>query len=117
MSQVSRVISIKDFKPSQFRWLTLKLIEWRDPAGKLRLWESAERTTRSASGVDAVAIVAKAMSRLEPARCILVSQFRPPLDAICLEMPAGTVSIFLIGVVLHLYTARKFDIHVCFPPP
>jgi ADP-ribose pyrophosphatase len=88
---MSRIIATQDYGPKRFKWLTLKLIEWQDPAGKQRFWESCERTTRAASGVDAVAIVAKATSRYGPPQIVLVSQYRPPLDSICIELPAGLV--------------------------
>ena len=34
------------------RWVTLKKINWSDPDGKHRVWESAERKTRGSSGID-----------------------------------------------------------------
>ena len=62
-----------------------------DPSGRTRFWESAERTTRAASGVDGVAIVAKAISSSQPPQALIISQFRPPLGAPTLEIPAGLV--------------------------
>jgi 8-oxo-dGTP pyrophosphatase MutT (NUDIX family) len=91
MSEVARNIASHDYGPKRFRWLTLKLIEWQDPSGKPRFWESCERTTRAASGVDAVAIVVKAISTSAPPRIVLVSQYRPPLASTCLELPAGLI--------------------------
>jgi 8-oxo-dGTP pyrophosphatase MutT (NUDIX family) len=67
-------------------------LQWRDPHGKTRFWESAERTTRGAAGVDGVAIVAKCLLAVDqPARVAIVAQFRPPIGAVCLELPAGLV--------------------------
>jgi len=91
MSEVSRIIASTDHGPERFRWLTLKLIEWQDSSGKTRYWESCERTTRAASGVDAVAIVVKATSSSAPPKIVLVSQYRPPLATTCLEFPAGLI--------------------------
>lgn len=87
----SRIIACHDYGPKRFKWITLKLIEWQDPSGKTRFWESCERTTRAASGVDAVAIVVKAISTSSPPQVIIVSQYRPPLASICLELPAGLI--------------------------
>ena len=88
---MSRNIASHDYGPKRFKWLTLKLIEWQDPSGRTRSWESCERTTRAASGVDAVAIVVKAISTSSPPQIFLVSQYRPPLASICLELPAGLI--------------------------
>jgi ADP-ribose pyrophosphatase len=91
MSGQSRVVASSDYGPKRFKWLTLKLIEWQDGKGKQRFWESCERTTRAASGVDAVAIVVKAISKSSPPKIVLVSQYRPPLASTCLELPAGLI--------------------------
>jgi ADP-ribose pyrophosphatase len=90
---MSRIIASHDYGPKRFRWLTLKLIEWMDPTGKPRLWESCERTTRAATGVDAVAIVVKAISSktFSSPKTILVSQYRPSLASTCYELPAGLI--------------------------
>lgn len=70
-----------------------------------RVWESAERKTRPArSGVDGVGIVAiiedrsgsngsaagESDARKGPL-LVLQKQYRPPLDRICIELPAGLV--------------------------
>ena len=39
-----------------FRWLKLQKLEYQDATGKIRLWESAARTTRRGD-VDGVGIV------------------------------------------------------------
>lgn len=58
----------------------------------MRVWESAERRTRGPNGqVDGVAIVAKCVSKHQPPRIAVISQFRPPVGARCLELPAGLI--------------------------
>lgn len=89
--QPTRILAAHDYGPRRFKWLTLKLLEWRDPTGRPRLWEMAERTTRPSCGVDAVAIVARALSAAAPPQIVLVSQYRPPVDGICFELPAGLI--------------------------
>mmetsp|Transcript_45102 Transcript_45102/g.72088 ORF Transcript_45102/g.72088 Transcript_45102/m.72088 type:complete len:216 (+) Transcript_45102:340-987(+) len=74
----------------KFRWIALKRIEYNDEGGKERVWEAATRTTRKAE-VDAVFIVATLVSKDKEPQILLVSQFRPPTEAYCLEFPAGLV--------------------------
>lgn len=62
------------------------MMQWRDPKGKLRKWESAERSTRAACGVDGVAIIAHVTGVGGPPRVILESQFRPPQGNVCIEV-------------------------------
>ncbi|KAL0049573.1 hypothetical protein WJX82_005166 [Trebouxia sp. C0006] len=88
---MSKQLEKTDFGPDGFKWLTLKRIVYQDPSGRKRLWESAERTTRAASGCDAVAIIAKVRSKSEPLRIILEAQYRPSQDAMVVEMPAGLI--------------------------
>ncbi|KAK9807593.1 hypothetical protein WJX72_003628 [[Myrmecia] bisecta] len=88
---MSRVLEKKDFGATGFRWLTLKRITYQDPEGRQRQWESAERTTRPDCGVDGVAIIARVLSATEPPKIILEAQFRPPQDAIVIELPAGLI--------------------------
>lgn len=65
-------------------------MQWIDPHGRKRFWESAERTTRSSSGVDGVAVIARVTSR-DPPGIVIISQFRPPVNCYCLELPAGLI--------------------------
>lgn len=69
--------------------------------------ESASRKTRGKSGVDAVSVLAlishpkstllarqrdpTIVSTAEPLSTVLVLQFRPPVNAICVELPAGLI--------------------------
>jgi ADP-ribose pyrophosphatase len=87
------VVADDDFGPRGFRWLTLRRLTWRGADGRTRHWELASRRGRAAAaGVDAVAVVARvAPHDGHPARCVVISQFRPPLGRACLELPAGLV--------------------------
>jgi ADP-ribose pyrophosphatase len=86
------VKSKTDYSPKGFRWLQLQRIEWVGPDGRSRFWESLERSTtvqdaHNVDGADAVAVVAKTTDD----SMLVIKQFRPPLDAYCLELPAGLI--------------------------
>lgn len=69
----------------------LSRIEYSDPNGKTRLWESAERRTRPKGGdIDGVGILAIVEKPTGP-EIILQKQYRPPVDKVCIEVPAGLV--------------------------
>lgn len=68
-------------------------ITYRDPKGTTRIWESGERLTRPKNcDIDAVGILAiidnPATGRRE---LLLQKQYRPPLDKVVVEVPAGLV--------------------------
>lgn len=66
-------------------------IEYEDQAGKTRRWEAAQRTTRRANAeVDAVHIVAL-LQKPGGQEILLQKQFRPPVNKICIEFPAGLI--------------------------
>lgn len=50
-----------------------------------------ERRTTASGGVDAVAVVARAVQRHNEPQALVISQYRPALGAYCLEMPAGLI--------------------------
>ena len=59
--------------------------------GKKRTWESAERSTRpKKSPIDGVGIVAILQKPLGP-ELLLQKQFRPPINKVVIEVPAGLV--------------------------
>lgn len=66
-------------------------ISWSDQTGKSRIWEAASRKTRGKSGVDAVAIATIIRHPKNPPSTIIILQYRPPVDAVCVELPAGLV--------------------------
>lgn len=64
---------------------------YKDPLGKERTWESAERSTRpAASEIDGVGIIA-ILSKSSGPEIVLQKQFRPPINKVVIEIPAGLV--------------------------
>ena len=59
--------------------------------GKERVWEAAARKTRGSSGVDAVAIAPILRHPSRPASTMIILQYRPPVEAYCVEFPAGLI--------------------------
>lgn len=88
----SELIAKSDFGPAGFHWLTLSRIQYKDPSGRERIWECAERKTRvGADGVVGVAILALVRSQIAPLQLVLVSQFRPSQGNHVIEVPAGLI--------------------------
>ena len=77
------------------RWLSLSTLDYEDATGRKRKWDMATRTTKKPemNGVDGVAIVALLRQRDKPeaVEMLLVEQFRPPLNAVTVELPAGLI--------------------------
>eukprot|EP00727_Mastigamoeba_balamuthi_P014403 m51a1_g9588 ADP-ribose diphosphatase, putative (225) ;mRNA; f:1015250-1016152 len=71
------------------RWLRLKRLFFPGPTGQTVSWETLERTTKGRAEVDAVEIVAVLRRRGHEPALVLVRQFRPPVGAEILELPAG----------------------------
>ncbi|KAI8998928.1 NUDIX hydrolase domain-like protein [Trametes punicea] len=90
----SKVVAVEELASSEAKWVKLKKCRYQDPTGKERLWEFAERPTRSSSGIDAVAILALLRSETNkfPPSTIIIEQFRPPIDRYVVELPAGLIS-------------------------
>jgi len=88
-----KVLSAQELPASEAKWITLKKLKWRDPDGKERLWECAERKTRGSSGIDAVAVLALIRSKTNafPLSTVIIEQYRPPIDKFIIELPAGLV--------------------------
>ncbi|OTA06960.1 hypothetical protein A9Z42_0077870 [Trichoderma parareesei] len=73
------------------RWVSLNSITYKDPKGVERTWESAERRTRpSTADVDGVGIVA-ILDKPTGKEIILQKQYRPPVDKVVIEVPAGLI--------------------------
>ncbi|TFK25008.1 hypothetical protein FA15DRAFT_704017 [Coprinopsis marcescibilis] len=85
--------SIQDLTTSDARWIGLKKISYTDADGKQRLWEMAERRTRSSGGIDAVAILTILRSKADafPVSTVIIEQYRPPIDKFVIELPAGLI--------------------------
>ncbi|KAI0807060.1 NUDIX hydrolase domain-like protein [Fomes fomentarius] len=90
----SKVVSVENLSTTNAKWVRLKQCTYKDPTGKERLWEFAERPTRSSGGVDAVAILAilRSESGAFAPSTIIIEQFRPPIDRHVVELPAGLIS-------------------------
>ncbi|THH31377.1 hypothetical protein EUX98_g2830 [Antrodiella citrinella] len=93
MSALPKVLSKEELPLTEAKWITLKKIKWSDPEGKERIWESAERTTRGPSGIDAVAVFAILRSETDafPVSTVIIEQYRPPIDKFVVELPAGLI--------------------------
>jgi len=91
MSQQPKILSEEVLSASEAKWVTLKKINWEDDKGVKRTWESAERKTRKATGIDAVAIFAaiRSGSGAFPLSTVIVEQYRPPVGKFVVEFPAG----------------------------
>ena len=48
----SKILSKSPLSANEAKWTRLVKIDWQDPSGKQRIWESAERSTRSKGGID-----------------------------------------------------------------
>ncbi|PXF47111.1 ADP-ribose pyrophosphatase [Gracilariopsis chorda] len=77
------------------RWLQLQTISYRfdqdEPNKYDRHWDIVNRATRTAMDVDAVVVLARLRLADDVERVLLVKQFRPPLNAVSVELPAGLV--------------------------
>ncbi|EMD69065.1 hypothetical protein GGP41_004917 [Bipolaris sorokiniana] len=91
MPQSPRILKIEDLPATSAKWISFQKISWQDQTGKDRVWEAAARKTRSKSGVDAVAIVTIIRHPSRPPSTIIILQYRPPVNAVCVELPAGLV--------------------------
>ncbi|AJQ09297.1 Ysa1p [Saccharomyces cerevisiae YJM1307] len=77
---------------SDCKWIGLQKIIYKDPNGKEREWDSAVRTTRSSGGVDGIGILTILKYKDgKPDEILLQKQFRPPVEGVCIEMPAGLI--------------------------
>ncbi|CEI63788.1 hypothetical protein FVEN_g9102 [Fusarium venenatum] len=73
------------------RWVSLKKITYSDSRGVQRTWESAERLTRPKDAlIDGVGIVA-ILDHRHGAEIVLQKQYRPPVDKVVIEVPAGLI--------------------------
>ncbi|KAI9719618.1 MAG: hypothetical protein M1812_003389 [Candelaria pacifica] len=87
----AKVVSREPLMIRDAAWTKLVKTTYTDPNGKIRTWESAERATRPKNSlVDGVGIVAVLEKPTGP-EIVLQKQFRPPIDKICIEVPAGLV--------------------------
>nr|XP_031858748.1 uncharacterized protein CI109_005843 [Kwoniella shandongensis]KAA5525820.1 hypothetical protein CI109_005843 [Kwoniella shandongensis] len=89
-SQKPEIVSTEEYK-TDAKWLKLEKIKWKDQEGKERMWETANRATRPKAGVDSVHILALLHHPTKPVSTILIEQYRPPVSATVVELPAGLI--------------------------
>ncbi|OJJ48293.1 hypothetical protein ASPZODRAFT_158046 [Penicilliopsis zonata CBS 506.65] len=87
----SKLLSRSPLDPAEARWIRFVKTTYTDPTGVERTWESAERTTRPANcPIDGVGIVTILQKETGP-ELLLQKQYRPPIDKITIEVPAGLI--------------------------
>ncbi|ESZ94157.1 ADP-ribose pyrophosphatase [Sclerotinia borealis F-4128] len=87
----AKVLKTEPLDPAKAKWTKLIQSTYCDPGGNVRTWEHAERSTRpKSSEVDGVGIVAIIKKETGP-ELVLQKQYRPPLDKVVIEVPAGLV--------------------------
>ena len=91
MSQAPTINRITPLSAEEAKWTELRKIEWTDQTGRNRVWEAAARKTRSKGGIDAVAIAPIIRHPSHPPSTLIILQYRPPVEAICVEFPAGLI--------------------------
>eukprot|EP01089_Gocevia_fonbrunei_P021483 TRINITY_DN8369_c0_g1_i1.p1 TRINITY_DN8369_c0_g1~~TRINITY_DN8369_c0_g1_i1.p1 ORF type:complete len:197 (-),score=45.66 TRINITY_DN8369_c0_g1_i1:58-648(-) len=73
------------------RFLNLKCVTYTDANGVERKWEVTNRTSNNKNAVDGVDIIAIVKKKNEEDKLVLIKQFRPPMNKIVVEFPAGLV--------------------------
>ncbi|KAJ5156826.1 ADP-ribose diphosphatase [Penicillium capsulatum] len=87
----SKIILQEPLNPSEAEWKGLVKTTYTDPKGVERTWESAERLTRPKDSlVDGVTIMA-ILTKPSGPEVLLQKQWRPPVDQVVIELPAGMV--------------------------
>ncbi|KAG7703649.1 hypothetical protein KL933_004875 [Ogataea haglerorum] len=87
----AKVTNVRPMANEDAKWLQLSRIDYLSPDGKARQWEMASRRTRpKGTSVDGVGIIAIIEKDSGP-EVVLQKQFRPPVEGVCIEMPAGLV--------------------------
>nr|POE79819.1 putative nudix hydrolase p35g2.12 [Quercus suber] len=86
-AQSPKINRISPLSADEAKWTELRKIE----TGKGRVWEAAARKTTSKGGVDAVAIAPILRHPNRPVSTMIILQYRPPVNAVCVEFPAGLI--------------------------
>ncbi|GJN76836.1 ADP-ribose pyrophosphatase [Purpureocillium lilacinum] len=87
----AKVLSQGPLPDEEARWVKLTKITYQDPKGQTRTWESSERLSRPAgSDIDGVGIVA-VLDKPSGPEIVLQKQYRPPIDKVTIEVPAGLI--------------------------
>lgn len=95
-----KVTSRKDLASG--KWVKLVELEYSIDQKIHNKWEMLERTTKPSNGLDGntfdiivdswLGVDVLGIICTDSPKIVLVSQFRPPLDAFCLELPAGLIT-------------------------
>ncbi|GAD97433.1 ADP-ribose pyrophosphatase [Paecilomyces variotii No. 5] len=89
--RASKLVSREPLDPTEAKWIRLVKLNYTDPLGVQRVWESAERQSRPKNAdIDAVGIVTLLEKETGP-ELLLQKQYRAPLDKITIEVPAGLI--------------------------
>jgi ADP-ribose pyrophosphatase len=91
----ARVTSTEPLEISRSKFVTLTKINFEDEDGKQCVWECAERkVVEGLTGKDAVAILAilKSKTNAFPLSTVVIEQYRPPIDKLIIELPAGLLN-------------------------
>ncbi|KAE9365248.1 ADP-ribose pyrophosphatase [Stipitochalara longipes BDJ] len=87
----AKILKTEPLTGKNAKWTRLILTTYQDPLGKERTWEHAERPTRpKGSDIDGVGIVA-ILEKPGGPEILLQKQFRPPVEKVTIEVPAGLV--------------------------
>lgn len=77
---------------AETRWLRLQKLTYRDAEGSQRLWDAVARTTKREEVTgDGVAVFARLRAQGKEDETILIRQFRPPVNRVTVEFPAGLI--------------------------
>ncbi|CCH61664.1 hypothetical protein TBLA_0F01210 [Henningerozyma blattae CBS 6284] len=78
---------------NECKWIGLEKITYLDPNGVTRQWDSAVRKTRNSGGIDGIGMftILKYHDNKTPDQVLLQKQFRPPVEGVCIEVPAGLI--------------------------
>ncbi|KAF2225106.1 NUDIX domain-containing protein [Elsinoe ampelina] len=87
----AKVLKQEPLKDDEAKWVRLVKTTYNSADNKTRDWESAERRTRpEGSLIDGVGIVA-ILEKANGPEILLQKQYRPPIDKVVIEVPAGLV--------------------------
>jgi len=87
----ARVEKQEPLRTEDAKWVQLTKTTYNGADNKQRDWESASRLTRpKGSLIDGVGIIAVLELPTGP-EILLQKQYRPPIDKVCIEVPAGLV--------------------------
>ncbi|KAI8941918.1 hypothetical protein NX059_000033 [Plenodomus lindquistii] len=91
--QPSKIIKTEPLENKDAKWATLVKTTYSDPGGVERTWEHGERLTRprgcDIDGVGVAAILQDPAKADDVPRIVLQKQWRPPVNATVIEVPAG----------------------------